>query len=315
MNFALLKFRTDSALWDSLHPCVRTPAFALNPQITKKYYWNFHAVASTKCPLKGHGHKNIRKISGSQLLGCCRNENTALLGCIYGAFSTWDTFIAKHRIPQLWQSLFYLRGRFLSCSCCQMRVHSDLMTTDPELLLPQVIYPEHQWRYRVQPIFTTTTNWFRETWSTGLIITLGMLKMDTRTDFQIRYLKVLHLPGEPHYISLLLLMESIVCEHGFASHKPSLHNYPQLRLLLSVMAGEPLSSGYWDVKRKCLLQNASQPQPVGLGHGGGIQKWLLLLFLASEIELTKNSSSTGTRLPENSCFSGAGLAASERSSY
>lgn len=71
-----------------------------------------------------------------------------------------------------------------------------------------------------------------------------MLKMDTRTDFQIRYLKVLHLPGEPHYISLLLLMESIVCEHGFASHKPSLHNYPQLRLLLSVMAGEPLSSGY-----------------------------------------------------------------------
>lgn len=280
MNFAqaLLKFRTDLASWDSLHPCIRTPAFALNPQITKRYYRNFHVVASTKCSLKGHGHKNTRKISRSQLLGCCRNENTALLGCIYGAFSIRDTYIAKHHIPQLWRSLFYLRGGFLSRSRCQRRVHSELLAGDPELLVPQAIYPEHQWRYRAQPIFTTATNWFRETWSTGLIITLGMLKMDTRTDFQIRYLKVLHLPGEPHYISLLLLMESIVCEHGFASHKPSLYNYPQLRLLLSVMAGEPLSSSYWDVKRKCLLQNASQPQPVGLGHGGGIQKWLLLLF-------------------------------------
>lgn len=47
----------------------------------------------------------------------------------------------KTHIPQLWQSLFYLSCRFLSRNRCQMTVHSELMATKPELLLPQVIYP------------------------------------------------------------------------------------------------------------------------------------------------------------------------------
>lgn len=208
---------TTSTLCQDTSICVKSV-------ITRRYYWNFHVVAFTKSPLKGHGRKNIWKISGSMPLGCCRNENAAFLGCLYGALGILDTCIAKHCIPQLWQSLFYLSCRFLSRNRCQMTVHSELMATEPERLLPQVIYPQHQWRYHVQPIFTTATNWFRETWSTGLIISLGMLKMDTRTDFQIRHLKVLHLPGEPHYISPLVLMESILCEHGFASHQPSLLN-------------------------------------------------------------------------------------------
>jgi len=51
------------------------------------------------------------------------------------------------------------------------------------------------------------------------------------------------------------------------------------------------------------------------GYRNGFFFFFFFFFFASEIELTKNSSSSGTRLPENSCFSGAGLAASERGSY
>lgn len=120
----------NSARWESLHPCVRTPAFALNLWITERYYRNFHVVSCTKSLLKCHDRKNIWKISGSMLLGCCKNENTAFLGCLYGAFIPLDPYIAKHHIPRLWQSLFYLSYRFLSQNRCQMTVHSELMATN-----------------------------------------------------------------------------------------------------------------------------------------------------------------------------------------